>query len=224
MTELVKQVELGHQATDDDYLAFQKTVNANVRSAVNTRHQILLRKLFQFDPAFAERLDPATIAASGTKAAIAKIGAEIATLIKAINEIYSAAAGNDLFKMSNKTVPALKTIGEETSSYDQYSNLVKCLYFLLWEGPGTKLEVKPESFKDVNDLRTSLEHDVDHGNTGKVKAKQKKLANTFSKFAGIASPSAAAPERFPIVQLKLLSDVKNDLKTLYATLTEENGK
>ena len=224
MAELVKQVELGHEATDEDYLAFQKTVNANVRSAVNTRHQILLRKLFQFDPSFAEKLDAATIAASGTKFAIENLGAEIAALIEEINELNSAKSGVDLFKMSNKTVPALNRISQQITDYEGYAELVKSLYFLVWEGPGGKLEEKPSSFKDVNDLRTALEHDVDHGKTGKVKSKKKKLANTFEKYAGINSPSAAAPERFPIVQLKILSDIKNDLKMMKSTLISEAEK
>lgn len=223
MEELVKQVELGHEATDEDYLAFQKTVNANVKSAVNTRHQILLRKLFQFDPSFAEKLDAATIAASGTSVAIQNLGREIGALIKDINELYSAHHGGDLFKMSNKTVPALNRISKPIDGFPSYSEFVKSLYFLLWEGPGAKLEDKPVSFKDVNDLRTSLEHDVDHGKEGKVKAKKKKLASTFEKFAGIKSPSAAAPERFPVVQLKVLSDVKTDLKGLKAALAAESG-
>ena len=39
--ELSKQVELGQKATDQDYIAFQKTVNANVKSGARTRHEIL---------------------------------------------------------------------------------------------------------------------------------------------------------------------------------------
>ena len=221
MAELVKQVELGHEATDEDYLAFQKTVNANVRSAVNTRHQILLRKLFQFDPSFAEKLDPATIAASGTKVAIGELADQIGELIKEINELHSSKEGKDLFKMSNKTVPALKIIGIQINSAVEYSKLIENLYFLIWEGPGSNLDEKPSSFRDVNDLRTALQHDVDHGKAAKVKSKQKKLGATFAKFSGISSPTAAAPERFPIVQLKLLSDIRGDLKKIKRSVSDE---
>jgi len=38
---LSRQVELGHEATDSDYLTFQRTVNANVKSGAKTRQQIL---------------------------------------------------------------------------------------------------------------------------------------------------------------------------------------
>ena len=221
MAELVKQVELGHEATDEDYLAFQKTVNANVRSAVNTRHQILLRKLFQFDPSFAEKLDPATIAASGTKVAIGELADQIGELIKEINELHSSKEGKDLFKMSNKTVPALKIIGIQINSAVEYSKLIENLYFLIWEGPGSNLDEKPSSFRDVNDLRTALQHDVDHGKAAKVKSKQKKLGATFAKFSGISYPTAAAPERFPIVQLKLLSDIRGDLKKIKRSVSDE---
>ena len=52
LIELNQQVELGQDATDQDFLRFQRTINANVRSGPKARNDILLKKLFQAHPEF----------------------------------------------------------------------------------------------------------------------------------------------------------------------------
>lgn len=111
MQELTKQVELGQAATDESYLLFQRTVNANVRGAPKTRQEILLRKLLAFDPTVAELLDPAAITESGVSASIRDSGDAITALIGRINDGYSSKHGKDLFKPTNKTAQALAKIG-----------------------------------------------------------------------------------------------------------------
>lgn len=214
-SELSKQVELGHEATDPDYVQFQQTVNANVKSGPKTRHHVLLRKLLQYDPAFSETVDPVSVAASGIDKEIDRVGGEIATLVINVNEVYEATHGADLIKQTNKTTKSLLSIKEPIADYDAYKNFVDSLYFLFREGPGTKLGGSvPQSFKDVNDLRTALQHDLDHGKASKSKAKKKKLGTTFKQYSGVAAPSVVAPERFPIIQLKLLKFVEADLRML----------
>lgn len=211
---LAKQVELGHAATDTDYLAFQRTVTANIKDGARTRHQILLRKLFQFDPEFVEGFGSDVVAASGTDSAIKAAQIQIANLISTINTIYSAKHGKDLFKATNKTVTAQIELGIICKDSDAYGNLVENLYFLVWEGPKGRLEDIPPSFKMVNTLRTELQHDVDHGSAKDVKKKKKAAGTVFQSLAGIASPVAAPPERFPFVQLQLLTAVRADLVVL----------
>lgn len=60
LSELSKQVELGQAATDHDYVAFQRTINANVKTGPKTRNEILLRKLFQFFRHFMQMCRKAT--------------------------------------------------------------------------------------------------------------------------------------------------------------------
>lgn len=50
--KLSKQVTLGQQATDLEFIEFQKTVNANVQRSAQIRNEILLRKLLISDPTF----------------------------------------------------------------------------------------------------------------------------------------------------------------------------
>src|SRR5262249_14697832 len=59
--ELARQVELGQAATDYDYIRFQKSINANVKTGARIRQEILLRKAFMFDTTLADAFDPTTL-------------------------------------------------------------------------------------------------------------------------------------------------------------------
>lgn len=61
LTELNRQIELGNRAIDNDYLEFQRTVNANVRKGARIRQVILTRKLLSAFPQMAESLDSIAI-------------------------------------------------------------------------------------------------------------------------------------------------------------------
>lgn len=217
--ELGRQVELGQKATDQDYLEFQRTVNANVKTGARTRQTILLRKLFQKHPGFFTGLDQTTGLADGIAESIAKHAESIRDIVSAVNERYAAANGKDLFKPTNKTATALASLGTPVASIDEYKGLVDGLYFLFREGPGQRLDGQvPESFNDVNDLRTMLQHDVDHGKGGKAAAKRQRLAAVFSKYSGAPSPDAIDPAAFPLVQANILAALEADLRTLARSL------
>lgn len=217
-SELAKQVELGQKATDADYLAFQRTINANTRQGAKIRHEILLRKLLQFSPSLAGGSLAAEALSGGLANAVKKSGAEIANLVSDINDAYAAKNGSDFFKSTNKTTKALSQIGILIDSFDKYREFIDSLYFLIWEGPGQKLRDSspPSSFSDVNKLRTNLQHDVDHGKPAGVKKKNKDLGAAFERYAGVPSPEVASPERFPIMQSNLLNALKQDLLDMRA--------
>lgn len=215
LEELNRQVELGQQATDHDYLKFQSTVNANIRGGARIRQEILLRKLLATAPTFADILDPAVISESGLRAVIAADAADIVTLIGQINEQYSAIHGEDLFKATNRTVQAQANLRKVTEDFDGYKAFIDDLYFLFWESVGNRLDGRvPDSFSDVNTLRTDLQHDPNHGNRSKAKAKKKKSGEAFKKYAGAPSPAGLAPERFIVAQANLLAVLKQDLRKL----------
>ena len=214
--ELTRQVELGKDATDQDYIEFQRSVSANVRGTAKTRQEILLRKLLQADPSFATVLGPAAVTESGITQDITRLSDSIGELVEKINDAHAAERGEDLFKATNKTNAALKKIAKPARDYKSYKSFVENLYFLFWEGSGGRLVMKPDAFQDINALRTDLDHDVDHGDAGKVRAKRKKISKTFGKYASTATPSTLEPEHFPAVQAKMLTAVK---KALQAILT-----
>lgn len=213
--ELSNQVELGQEATDLDYIQFQRTINANVRTGARTRQEILLRKLMMLNPAFVDLLDPAAIAESGLSGSIRAIGESIASLITKINERYSSGKGADLIKLTNKSVAGLRRIASPISNFDDYKSMIDELYFVFHEGPGSRLAGHvPTSFSDVNGLRTGLQHDLDHGSPREAAAKRRATGRIFKKYAGVTSPESLAPERFPLVQVNLLKAIEADLRSL----------
>ncbi len=213
--ELSRQVELGASATDLDYLTFQRTVNANVKSGARTRHEILLRKLLLSDPAAADLFDPTIIAESGVSSGIKRAGESVATLVHDVNSNYAAKHGVDLFKATNRTSLALTRLGKPIAGFEQYKTFIADIYFLLHEGAGSRLDgKKPQSLEDVPLLRTGLQHDVDHGTPSQTRAKLKKIGDTFKRYAGVSSPEGIDPSRFALVQAALLVAIERDLRAL----------
>lgn len=215
LLQLNRQVELGQNATDTDFLAFQRTVSANVKSGARTRQEILLRKLLAYEPAFVDAFDAAALAETGLDRAIRDQGLQLSKLVTKANEKYSAKHGEDLFKPTNKTVETQLQVGSAIKNEDDYDSLVDDLYFLFHEGPGDRLSGEtPLSFSDVNTLRTDLRHDVDHGKGGKVKTKKKKAGMVFKKYSGSSSPTGLAPERFAVVQSNILIALQKDMRKI----------
>ena len=219
MTELTRQVELGPNATDLDYLRFQRSINANVRAGARIRQEVLLRKLFTLAPDLADVFDSSELLESGLGARISELAENIRTLIADANDIYSADNGEDFFKATSKTAQSLVRIGKPAKTLADYKQLVDDLYFLFREGPGSKLKDKwPPSFADVNTLRTEIRHDVDHGDGGKIRGKKKKAGKVFAQYAGVNSPQAADAARFALAQTNILTALENDLRGLVAGL------
>jgi hypothetical protein len=213
VAELSRQVELGLEATDEDYIKFQQSINANVRGGVRARHEILIRKMLRADPSFAEVFDPTTVAASGVAGEVKRLGYSLSKLIEQANTGYAAKHGKDLFKATNKTVAALQNIQRPVKNYAGYKDFVGDLYFVFWESVGERLDAHmPTSYRDVNALRTDLEHDLDHGKRKKVAAKRRKVSTVFSKYASAATPSTLAPEHFVVMQANLLSAIEADTR------------
>lgn len=213
-SELSRQVTLGQQATDPEYLAFQKTVNANVKRSAQIRNEILLRKLLIFDPRFGDIFGVSLVATSAIDKSLATAAERIQSLVEAINESYSRANGTDLFKATNKTAGALVAIGKRAKDYGDYRKWIDRMYFVFRESVGTRLTTWPQSFADVNDLRTAEHHDVDHGKARKVSSKRRRLGTTFKKYAGSLNPSTLAPEKFAVVQASLLSEIEKELRSM----------
>lgn len=214
LRELARQVELGQAATDYDYIRFQKSINANVKAGARIRHEILLRKAFMHDAALADAFDPSVLVSSGITGRVKELGEDITGQVDRLNAAYAAAHGEDLFKATNKTAQALLKIGKPVKDMGDYSKLMAQLYFLFRESVGQRLTNFPQSFVDVNTLRTELQHDVDHGDKSKVKAKRIKGGSAFEKYSGVKSPQLLDPDRFVLVQANLLSAIELDLKNL----------
>lgn len=215
MSELAKQVEMGQNATDTDYVTFQRSVNANVIGAARTRQEIMLRKLFLIAPELARIFDSSVIAESGIPARITSLAESVRQLVASINTKHAAKTGEDMFKATNKTAQAMNGIGKPIKDTAGYETLIDDLYFLFREAPGTRLNDSwPTSFAHINELRTDLRHDVDHGDAPKVRAKRRKISKAFTTYAGEGTPQTIDPSKFPLVHVNLLSAVEGDLRRL----------
>ncbi|RJQ50137.1 MAG: DUF262 domain-containing protein [Nitrospiraceae bacterium] len=216
-SELVRQIEMGQTASDSDYIVFQRSVNANVKGGAMMRHQILLRKLFTLAPSLTNIFDPTIIAESGVTGRVDALGYAITNMIDQLNKKYSAVKGEDLFKATNKTAQALVRVRKVVKNLDEYNAFIDDLYFLFREAAGQRLENSwPVSFTDVNDLRTDLRHDIDHGNTGKVRSKRRRIGKVFIKYAGAGTPATIDPTKFPLFQSNLMGAIEGDLRALLA--------
>jgi hypothetical protein len=214
--ELAAQIDKGQEATDSDYVQFQKSVSANVAGSARTRQEILLRKLFTIAPELSAIFDPSAIAESGVIGRIAAVADSINQLVEQLNKKYAAAIGEDLFKATNKTASALLRLRKPIKVRDAYGPFIDDLYFLFREGPGSRVDPAnlPSSWTHINDLRTDLRHDVDHGDKGKVRSKRKKAGATFALYAGEGTPDTIEPAKYPLFQANILTAIEGDLRAL----------
>lgn len=213
MGELAEQVEMGQNATNTDYVRFQRSVNANVIGAARTRQEIMLRKLFLIAPNLAKIFDPSVIAESGVSGRVAALGESIAQLIANINSHHAAKTGEDMFKATNKTTQAMLRMGKAIQDLAGYEVLIDDLYCLFHEGPGNRLvSSRPASFAHINEFRTELRHDTDHGEASKIRAKRRKANRAFLGYAGEGTPQTMDPARFPLVHANILSGIESDLR------------
>lgn len=217
--ELSKQVELGRDASDGDYLAFQRTLNANTKKGARIRLAVMLKKLFSRHPEYFGDLGSSVNIAQGMRDDISASASSIRHLVKSINDVYSQKHGHDLFKATNKTAHALSAIGDKVSDVNQYKTFVENLYFIFRESAGARLaDSVPQSFVDVNDLRTMNEHDVDHGKASKVAKKKRRLGSSYAKYFGVGSPDTTSSNGFVVGQSNLLSALELDLESLQKSI------
>ncbi len=63
-------------------------------------------------------------------------------------------------------------------------------------------------------LRTDLQHDVEHGDRNKVRAKKLRGGKVFAKYAGVSSPVGFDPDQFIIARANVLASLRRDLNTI----------
>lgn len=145
--------------------------------------------------------DPSIVAESGASRRILELADSISELVDQLNKRHADKNGEDLFKATNKTAQALVRIRKVAKSHEQCQTLIDNLYFLFRESVGARLgDQWLDSFPDINDLRTDLRHDSQLRKSRKVRAKRRKIAGAFEKYAGGGTPDTMEPANFPLVQ------------------------
>jgi hypothetical protein len=218
-SSLSAEVQKGVKAGDKELLQYQQAISAGSTGgdSIRARSDILARRLAARFPAFAPVVGGMQTVIAGMTHPVAAAATEIRTLIYQLNKSYSAAHGEDLFKLTNETTRAFDTLRVPATDTQQYGAFIDALYFLIYEGSGScsRLGAPPPDFAmDVKFLRTAIRHDVDHGDTKDIAKKRKRAGDTFRKYSAKNTPEECGEEQLLAVQTKLLAACLEMLKQL----------
>jgi hypothetical protein len=205
-SDLAAEVEKGSKSTRREMLDYQEAISygSAAGESIRNRLNILTQSLVTTHPEFAPLLGERGASKTATERAISKKGDSISKALHKVNEKYAATHGEDLFKMTNASILALKNLTRSISDSESYGRLVDDLYFIIYEGSGSCKRLStpvPEFAMDVKFLRTGLRHDLDHGDAGEVTKKRVRKGAVFEKFSGKKSPLECGPEDFLAIQL-----------------------
>lgn len=210
-TDLASEVEKGAKSTRREMLDYQEAISYGVAEGVSIRKRanILTQAVVTKYPEFAALIGEGSASKTATEKSISEKGDAISKQLHKVNEKYAASNGQDLFKMTNDSIMALKNIASPVKDLESYGKLIDGFYFLVYEGSGSckRLPVPvPDFAMDVKFLRTGLRHDLDHGDGAEVVKKRVRKGVIFEKFSGKKSPQECGPEDFLATQLRLLSE------------------
>lgn len=218
-SDLAAEVEKGSKSTRREMLAYQEAISYGVAAgdSIRNRLNILIQSLVTMHPEFAPLLGEGGAAKTATEKAISEKGDSISKQLHKLNEIYASTHGEDMFKVTNASIMALKNLASPVRDFESYGKLIDSLYFLVYEGSGSCKRLPtpvPDFAMDVKFLRTGLRHDLDHGDAGEVTKKRFRKGTVFEKFSGKKSPQECGPEDFLATQLRLLSECLSFLQKL----------
>jgi hypothetical protein len=217
--DLADEVEKGHESTEKELLRYQLAISVGSADgpSIKARSNILAKRLAMYSPEFAPLL---SIYAEVENEAVRNLG-EITESVKeavfAANRKYQGTNGEDLFKMTTESVAGLNKLATISKDSNSFGDFVDALYFLIYEGSGSckRLPSPPPDFAmDVKFLRTSLRHDVDHGDSNEAKKKHIRNADVFKKYSGKVTLGECSPEGILVTQLRIMEEALSFLRTL----------
>ncbi|OQW57268.1 MAG: hypothetical protein BVN28_13120 [Nitrospira sp. ST-bin4] len=217
--QLAAEVEKGVKAVDRELLRYQHAITSGSTGgdSIGTRIETLTKRLATHHPRFAKLLGAYHAATDEATRNLSEISAASRDAIYAANRKYSAAHGEDLFKMTTESSAALTIIGEPSRDIVQYGRLIDALYCLVYEGSGAckRMPTPPPAFvMNVKILRTMVRHDIDHGDESEIRKKRLRAAEIFEMYSGKKSPEECGPEEFLSTQVRLLQALLECLHSL----------
>jgi hypothetical protein len=217
--KLAIEIEKGVKSTDKEILRYQQAITSASadQESISTRISILTKSIASYSAKFSPLIGIYPDAKAEANKDIVEQASLAKEIIHKINTKYSAASGEDLFKMTNKTVLALDKISKNCDSKESYGELIDNLYFLVYEGSGScaRLPVPvPEFAIDIKKLRTGLRHDVDHGDKKSISKKNIEFGKVFGKYSDKSSPELLSPAEFISVQNEIMRELVVFLRRL----------
>ncbi len=144
--------------------------------------------------------DPEAAFSRSTASTVATLGGEIVGLIYSINESRISSGKAHIITPTNRSLLAVHRITGSLSSDEQsFGEVVDALYFLIYEGSGdakrlTDLMTDEEltTVWWIKNLRTSIRHDIDHGDKRKSQKKHLEIGGVCSTLVGKRRPNRQA--------------------------------
>jgi len=217
--DLSAEIQKGRASTEKELLRYQQAISAgsadgpSIKRRINILSKRLATSAIEFTPimgAYAEIEDEAV-------RHLGELADLITDLISTVNRKYSAEHAEDLFKMTTESVAGLNKLKIPCKDGSSLGIFIDSLYFLVYEGSGSckRLPNPPPDFSmNVKSLRTSIRHDVDHGDPAEVKKKFTRNAEVFKKYSGKLSLGECSPEEILSTQLRVLEEMVVFLKSL----------
>ncbi len=217
--DLANEVEKGHESTEKELLRYQQAISVGSADgpSIKARSNILAKRLAMFSPEFSSLLGIYVEVENEAIRNLSEIAESIKEMVFTANRKYQGTNGEDLFKMTTESVAGLNKLGTVCKDSTSFGDFIDALYFVVYEGSGSckRLPNPPSDFAmDVKFLRTSLRHDVDHGEPTEVKKKLIRNADVFKKYSGKVSLGECSPEEILLTQLKIMEKTLLFLKAL----------
>lgn len=210
LNKLAIEVEKGSASIEKELLRYQQAISTDSMggNSIKSRINILSKRLATFSAPFASLISNYPETNYEVLKNLSELTATIKDQIYKINKLYSSKAGEDLFKLTNKSINALSILGKPTRDANQFSEFIDSLYFLFYEGSGACKRLPsppPQLLMDIKFLRTDIRHDIDHGDEKEIRKKHVRNAEILKKYSGKMTLQESSPEDFLATQIRLLS-------------------
>ena len=168
--------------------------------------------------------DPNAAFERSTASTVNVLGGEIVDLIYNINESRRASGSTHIVKPTNRAMRAVHQLTASVSTDEQsFGEVVDALYFLIYEGTGNANRLT-DLMTDadlatvwwIKALRTSIRHDIDHGDKRKSEKKHVEIGEVYKALVGYRRPRRRAD--WSAAQVSLMECTANLLRTLFDTV------
>ncbi|MGD9631162.1 MAG: hypothetical protein AB7V18_18150 [Pyrinomonadaceae bacterium] len=208
------------KAKDRELIDYQNSITSASAegTSITTRIRILTKRLATFDPAFSFLLSGYDDADRELDKGLNSASENIQELLVEANNRHAAIEGEDIFKMTNKSTPALLRLKKPRKTQKTFEDFLDDLYYLFYEGSGSgkRLPDPKDEFvvTDIKFLRANTRHDLDHGSKRDSIANRKKKAAIFKKYSGKNSIGECGEDELLIAQSRILEAAESFLRRL----------
>ena len=226
LRKLRSEVQKGSLAKDTELILYQSAVNqaADSKESIQRRHDILMKRLVEFDSDFEQFTEKDAIAdrleALEREREIRTLSNDIVLLIGECNEISFSKSKKEIFRTTTKMFKRIADLDRIASTKDDFGNFIDALYEIIYEGSGSLNRI-PESFKKngfigfvIKFLRADIRHDLEHGTEKEIKKKKARLTKIYKKYISKTSISALKTRDLVKMQKGILQELKSFLEDL----------